>query len=227
MEIREGLSQPALECIVSRMRLVYCGRISRLRPSALMAMLHTQFNGECLPWVREVGKDAELLRGHLPADFPSFADGPTAWLTLMKDEQQWRSLVMRISFFDSACDSTVATSAEGARNHPCHCGAAFVSQRALASHQRAKHHVTLQIQDLLPSAVCPCCHKNFRERVRLLAHVSNYRRPACRTWILQHCQPLDSVQAAKLREVDRMHRRLAQRSGHSHHLATTPVISAG
>ena len=146
-----------------------------------------------------------------------------AWVSLMQNQGGWSALVDRIFFFASVCDAVAGAPTERARAFECHCGSAFATRRALESHQRAKHGARLAIQDHLASARCPSCGKNFHERVRLIAHVSDRRRTACRDWLLEHVPRLPEARAAALRLKNRELRRAAQQQGHSHHLATLPA----
>ena len=221
-QIREKLQHPAIECILAKMRLAYCARLLRVCPAALLAVLHARPGGKSLRWMKQLKNDTELLRPLLPEGFPTLDADPQAWRDLMLREQEWCGLVSRICFYASCCDAEAAPPGEHARAFECNCGQAFPTQRALESHQRAKHGTRLEIQDYLPSATCPCCGKNFHERVRLIAHVSDRRRPKCRDWILVHVPRLSQAKARELRLKDRELRRAAQQSGHSHHLASRP-----
>lgn len=221
-----ALGQPALECIISRMRLLYCARLVRVRPAALIALLHARPRGQKLLWIRQLERDSELLRPFLPCDFPQLECDPEAWSTIMVENDAWKALVARVHFTASVCDCERAPPEERARAYECHCGQAFASARALESHQRAKHGTRLLIQDYLPSPTCPACNVNFHVRVGLIAHVSDRRRPRCRDWIMANCTPLPAARATALRLEDRMYRREAQRAGHSHHLAGKPPVAA-
>jgi hypothetical protein len=225
-EIREKLDQPAIECIIAKMRLAYCGRLERVRPQALLALLHARPNGRRLKWVDQLECDTELLRQHLPPGFPTLSDGPSEWSCLMKDSS-WAALISKIHFVASICDHTAAKSTPShLQHHVCECGSAFASSRGLESHRRAKHGVTLAIQDRLPTSICPACFKDFRERTRLLNHVSNRKQTRCHDWIVQHCRKLAPAITAALREEVRISRRLAQRSGFTQPKANLPILRA-
>eukprot|EP00959_Pyramimonas_sp_CCMP1952_P423052 8861964-Pyramimonas_sp.AAC.1 len=58
----------------------------------------------------------------------------------------------------------------------------------------------------LPDSKCPACGTDFAQRLRLIAHVSDSRRPKCRDWILSRCPRLPDSEVAKLDEVDREQR---------------------
>ena len=151
-EIREQLQQPALECIISRMRLVYLGRVARHQPKALCALLHARPGGHMLPWVRLAASDTELLRPFLPRVFSDFLAEPDDWNCLMQDKPAWHALVSRVHFVASVCDRSshggTSQQSEVPRAHECECGAAFATLKALESHRRAKHGTRLQIQDI-------------------------------------------------------------------------------
>ena len=56
----------------------------------------------------------------------------------------------------------------------------FKSLKALQSHQRVKHGIRSPMRFFASgSGVCPACHTNFRQRLRLLAHLCDSRRPIC------------------------------------------------
>ena len=106
-QLRELLDQPAIECLIARMRLLYCARLERVRPSALMAILPARPKGRCLPWVRQLASGTDLLRDQLPPDFPSLLEDPEAWRTLMPDDHGWKSLIYRVHFIESVCDIVI------------------------------------------------------------------------------------------------------------------------
>lgn len=222
-QIREACGQPALECIISWMRLAYCARLVRVHPAALMSLLHARPGGKNMRWVEQLAHDTELLRHFLPVAFPSLREGPDEWATLMRSEVEWKTLIGHIHFYASVCDAQKGGDEELPRAFECVCGKAFHSSRALESHRRAQHGVRLEIQDYLSTAVCPACGANFHERLRLVSHVSDRRRPKCRDWIVENCNMLPPARARALRVKDRELRRAAQQAGHSHHLAKVPM----
>ena len=106
------------------------------------------------------------------------------------------------------------------------CNPSFASSKALCPHRRARHGHRLAIKDFLHSATCPCCKLDFRQRLRLIAHVSDSRRPKCRDCILQNCTPLPEATICMLGKQDTILRREAQRSGRAHHIAVLPAKRA-
>ena len=125
---------------------------------------------------------------------PKMADDPQQWQDIMTDEVAWKTLVNRMHYTESSCDRVAPSMPAGrALLFTCDtCKASFASSKALCSHRRTKHGHRLAIKDFLATAVCPCCKCDYRQRLRLIAHVSESRRPNCRDWILQHCTPLDT-----------------------------------
>jgi hypothetical protein len=226
-QIRECLLQPAIECIIAKMRLLYCARLEQVRPKALVAILHARPKERCLKWVAQLATDTELLRPFLPGDFPNLADGPAAWSCLMRNTASWHALVDKIHFVASVCDHTAAVKQPShLQHHVCECGAAFSSVRGLDSHKRAKHGITLEVQDRLPTSTCPSCLKDYRERSRLLNHVSNRKQTRCHDWVMKHCAKLAPATAAKLRDEVRVARRTAQQNGQTQPKAILPILRA-
>ena len=61
IQIRALLKAPSVDCIVSRMRLDYLGRVARSGHRVLLGMLHLRAGKKRLPWVTEVAKDCDRL----------------------------------------------------------------------------------------------------------------------------------------------------------------------
>ena len=239
LQVRQLLNQPSIDCWIARARLAYCGRLIRSRPKALLALLFTSSNDvgvknhspqkKVLPWITQLLADSEMLRMNvMPSDFPKMADDPQQWQDIMTDEVAWKTLVDRMHYTESSCDRVAPSMPEGrALLFTCDaCKASFASSKALCSHRRTKHGHRLAIKDFLATAVCPCCKCDYRQRLRLIAHVSDRRRPNCRDWILQHCTPLPEATIKKLDKEDTTLRREAQRKGRSHHIAVLPALRA-
>ena len=226
-EVREALRQPSIECLIARLRLKYCARLVRTRPQALIAILHARPKGNKLRWIHALETDAGFLRPHLPPDLPALADDPMAWAHLMLDEDAWKALVDRIFFTDSVCDQSPALRpTPRVEAYVCECGEAFSSSRGLQSHQRAKHGKRNEVRFFVSGSTCPCCGTDFVSRLRLLSHLSDTRRPKCRTFVLDHCPRLSASTVQQLDLVDRDLRRDAQQAGRSHHIATAPARRA-
>ena len=229
VKVRTLAKKPSLDCLIARMRLAYAGRLARLRPRALLGLLHTIKGDRRLPWVEALARDAEKLRelGLTPPGFPHFFEAPCDWHRIMLDEKRWRELVDRLFFLDSACDRVRTEHATSTLTFQClSCTACFATKRALASHSRAKHHSRAVIRSFVRSSVCPCCKTDFREKIRCLAHLSDIRRAKCHEWIIMNCMPMNSTELASLDLELREQRRAAQRSGKSHHIACGPAKRA-
>eukprot|EP00959_Pyramimonas_sp_CCMP1952_P016474 349419-Pyramimonas_sp.AAC.1 len=76
-ELRERMSMPSIDCVLSVARWRYVGRVVRNRPLTLISLLHFRKGEQCLPWVRALQHDAAFLqaRGFF-ADLPSFDTHP-------------------------------------------------------------------------------------------------------------------------------------------------------
>ena len=97
----------------------------------------------------------------------------------------------------------------------------FATQRALESHQRAKHK---QLNDLRfyvnADGKCLVCKTKFHSRIRYLAHLSDRRRTVCSDQIREGTfRKIAATKVAQLDLDDRVARREAQRAGHSHPIA--------
>ena len=129
-------------------------------------------------------------------------------------------------FIESSCDLIAPSMPEGrVLLFTCgSCSDSFAMSKALCSHRRTKHGNRITIKDFPASATCPCCKCDYRQRLRLIAHVSDGRRPKCRDWILQHCAPLTEANIMRLDKEDTKLRREGQRKGRSHHIAVLPAL---
>ena len=125
----------------------------------------------------------------------------------------------------SSRTSSSASPAGRTLGHACSvCHARFPTERALASHCRAKHGHQLGIKQYIDgSGVCPSCGTQFRTRLRCIAHLSDRRRPRCANWVLANCRPLASDVLSRLDEKDREALREAWSQGHTHALARGPA----
>ena len=210
------------------MRLSYLGRIVRLRPRALVGVLHLRKGPKRVPWINEVAKDCGRLKLHgaLPASFPEFLSEPAAWHALIADERVWKNIVDELFFIESVTDRQVDSYCRQGRTltHNCtRCTRAFASQKALESHCRTKHGDRLDIRRYIRTSVCPACGTDYRERLRCIAHLSDRRRPVCAGWVKHHVVPMAESQVKQLDEVDKVQRRAAWQAGHSTHIAKLPA----
>ena len=104
-----------------------------------------------------------------------------------------------------------------ARNFACHiCGECFATGKALASHMRTKHFCR-QIIRLYCGAdlKCQSCHSGYANRQRLLAHLTDSRRPNCRDWVLQFGRRINQGDCDRLDEIDRRMMAAARTQGHT------------
>ena len=104
---------------------------------------------------------------------------------------------------------------------------ARAGSKALECHERVRHRVRLGIKAYLHTAQCPCCGVDLRERARLLAHLSDRRRPWCARWVRRHVPPMSRSALAKLDEELRVARLEGRRAGCSHPRAVRPALLRG
>ena len=230
LQVRAMLKAPSIDCIVSRMRLAYLGRIVRGRPRGLFGLLHLRAGAERLPWVLEVGTDCHRLReyGALPLAFPDLLCEPSAWCSLMQNAGHWAGIIDNLYFVESVTDRNAGASGGPMPNRAlafacARCDRSFASQKALESHCRARHGDRLDIRRYIRTAVCPACGTDFRDRRRCIGHLSDRRRPACADLVRCQVAPMPDPEVKRLNEIDKTLRRDAWRKGRSTHIATQPA----
>ena len=182
--------------------------------------------------MRDLARVRELVRECSALPHPD-AD-PEAWTAfVLEDASRWRRVVGMTYFTDSVCDrDPVADAPVPERPFGCdRCPAAFGTEKELAQHRRRKHDVRCPQRFFAPaSATCPVCGTLFQQRLRLLSHLCDKRRPKCWQAILAapdvH-KPLAAQTVKELDMQDRLLRRAAQRAGHSHHLARGVAVRPG
>ena len=228
--VRVQLNAPSFDCLIMIARLRYMGRLARLHPSALVAILHVHPESKRLPWIRLIASDCEqLLRLGYVENTGTLFEDPSRWLEIMTSENTWGRIVDKVFFIDSCLDRVTTTTssdqdASRALTWCCNtCSSRFASSRALESHQRAKHGQRLAIKMFIGSSCCPSCKTNFGSRLRCIAHLSDRRRPKCADWVLKNCTALSNKKQEQLDEIDRAARRQAQQNGRSHAIASTPA----
>ena len=102
----------------------------------------------------------------------------------------------------------------------------FHTQKALQQHARVVHKQRCVMNFYVSGSKCPCCRREFADRLRVIAHLSDPRNRAkvvkatCRDKVLAGDVPrlADDV-VAKLDEEARIQRAKARRAGH-----TRPVV---
>ena len=233
-EVRTRLQQPSIDCILIRKRLRYVARIVEAKPQSLVAFLRVARADRALPWVEQMYADfAALHRSgyEVAASLPPLG-APELWPAwIAQHSNEWIRLVDGMTFPQSVLDKVVA---EGTPSHalPCPlcvgpCVRAFETPKALAQHLRIAHAVRSPMRVFATAdGICPACGVKLCTRLRLLAHLSDSRRPRCREWILQHGTPIAPEEVHALDEHDRLERRAAQRAGHTHAIATQPAMRA-
>jgi hypothetical protein len=162
---------------------------------------------------------------------------PGQWGDFMLSADKWHSCVSQLFYIRSCHDSTWAVD-EPAPTSVFRCelcvppipdGAktCFATSKALESHQRAKHGVRNCIRMYIGAvSKCPACETVFGNRLSLLGHLSDKRRPKCRESVLATCPCLPNELVQKLDRLDAEQRKCAQRSGRSHSIVTRPAVNA-
>ena len=234
LEIRRRLG---IEGLLVRRRLCYLGRVLRTGHGALLAMLSIVVKDDRLPWVKLIVRDMRLLYDNV-ADvrrrLPAPCADPFAWAGFVKDQPVlWHDIVMQLYFIESSLDSVPSGSAPMAMvcQHVCETcpnRPAFASAKALHQHCRKMHgYRDPTAKYINGSGVCPACKTNFKTRLRVLAHVSDVRRPKCRDVILSGAFPeMSCADLSKLALADREARKQARRDGHTHPLAVGSATTA-
>jgi len=241
-EVRSNLVKPSIDCLLMRKRLLYAARIQKCKSQSLSALLSQKNKTKSCAWTVLINQDLEYVYCNLSdcvcdaagiVQIGSPHSAPLVWEKLILGPK-WREIVAQVFFINSILDER-----SSGEEHPLHfvceiCREkspetkhAFASKRALESHSRGKHghrnNIRLYIDD---SNKCPSCSSIYGSRLSLLAHLSDARRPMCREYVLQHCEPLSASFVAKLDEADNEMRKAARKSGRSHHISVQPTINA-
>jgi hypothetical protein len=236
LDVRRQLGAPSIDFLLLRRRMGYYCRLAAGRPTLLWALLQSRPRGHPLPYVVQVHDDlatAYRISSDLRHEMPEPSIAPTAWLELMSQHpRRVCSAIDLCAFVSSALDSIAHDLPSGLAQFACEtCPAprpGFSSAKALASHMRARHGVRSPIKRYVDdSAACPACGASFCTRIRVIAHLSDARRASCRREILvddTHLLPLALFQ--KLEARDRVLRREALQSGHTHPIAAGSARTA-
>ena len=147
---------------------------------------------------------------------------------MMHEKKELANCVSQISYQDSVLDEGVSninsTSCDLMSQHVCKMcipNCAFPTEKALNSHARSKHDVVSLIPKYIDgSGLCPACKSVFCSRIRVIAHLSDTRRPRCRDRVLAGEFPAiaDDV-FVQLQSSDRETRKSALHEGHTHPIA--------
>ena len=228
LEVRAHLQQPSIDCLISRARIRYAGRVARNSLRAVLALLHSKGDGEPLAWTALFLGDLRALLSRGVKGTSGLADPLNAaddWNALMHVKGAWNQIATDLMYLESSCDRnshTDPTSVVRLFNcDECQCG--FPTSRALQSHRRARHGRTSLVNNFPRTVVCPACGTDFVQRIRCLKHVSDPRRPKCKTWIVANCTAMSPVASKARDRVDRAERTQAYRCGHSQPLARLPA----
>ena len=149
---------------------------------------------------------------------------------MKENAEEWDRIVPEVHFLHSACDKHLAEN-DSDLVHAFRCDlcvdCTFASERALKAHKRAKHQVRTEIRFFADEdGQCQCCRTAFSSRLRLVAHLSDARRPSCREWMFVHGSKLDETRVAELDELDKAARNTARAGGLTQPLSRGPAYSA-
>jgi hypothetical protein len=235
VDVRHMVAQPSIDSLVLQRRLAYYPRLAMRQPAALVALLQTACAADRLPWIKQAIDDLDYVyRNVRRLSLPPPLIEPHMWVDfMMQEEGEWKRVVECCTFVHSILDASGdAGRADAYRAHVClMCDApqpAFASLKALASHQRSKHGIRNPMRAFANvDGRCPICCTGFRTRLRLLAHLSDTRRPKCRDAALAGAvQPLPAKRILELDALDKVARREAHRQGYSHPIAVGTARTA-
>lgn len=149
---------------------------------------------------------------------------------MVENPSEWNEAVRTIHFADSTCDREAAQDAVAVDQFPCtECTQRFSTRKGLLSHLRAAHSInTVMRYSAGADRKCQCCQTVYSLRTRLIAHLTDYRRPKCHDWVLQHGSRLSESVVQPLDAADRELRSVQRRAGRTNVLSTGPaVLTAG
>eukprot|EP00973_Karenia_brevis_P048075 6671825-Karenia_brevis.AAC.1 len=152
-----------------------------------------------------------------------------AWVNAILD-RSWREVVQCVFFVSSTMDKKATSDVSPLQRFMCTLCShrpCFPSSRALQSHQRSKHGQRNPVRAFVFNSICPVCGTDFRARLRCVAHLSDVRRPQCRTELLSGSFPaVPRDRLCVLDAEDNKLRKAARRQGRSHHIAAIPAMTA-
>ena len=221
---------------------------------AMLAQKCDKCPDKVLPWVKLLRRDLHIMYSsqacyevlsacnnniHIPhPNHCTCEEHPCAcsatWRRLLV-HASWKDAVNALFFIESRHDAIAPVSNPTLDIHVCSICAplgetskhAFDTAHALASHCRAKHK-TKNIMRMYVGdcSTCTCCKTVFGNRLSLIGHLSDSRRPKCRDFVLTHSNTIDPSLCTELDLKDARLRLLAQRDGYSHSLVQIPAKRA-
>ena len=223
--------QPSVDCLGQNAPLGFGVRIIRNTPDVILALLALRPKGKRLPWTELILEDFRSLQlrvlqySNLLLPDPNTA--PDAWLTFILDwPSAWSEYVGRLFFVESCTDAKCKTTIVTNHFECMTCNEFFFSEKALASHSRAKHNTRCVARNYVGADFrCVVCSATFGSRTRAIAHLTDKRRTK---WADRLCEfeQLPSELVTKLDEADREERRLARVQGHSQPIAKGSSVDA-
>lgn len=233
LSLRERLKVVSIDCLLLRSRMRYLGRLMRVAPRALIAILQLRPGSHPLKWVQLICEDMLIMkqRVSLCSHLPDPGVDPNAWSDFVAgDPHRWSLAISCVAFCSSQLDSTACLDLPATRTVTCTvCGMLCADSKAMQQHRRIKHNVRSPRRYYVEAhGRCGACGTCFLSRLRLLAHLSDPRRPKCWKFICDYpdqTSPLSEERVTELDEADRPARREAQRQGMSHVKAIGPAVT--
>ena len=189
--------------------------------------------GSVDPWVTQAVCDLKLLHqkvavcSRLPQPNSALEGG---WFDLISSPM-WTTYVRSLHFTGSVLDR-VDLSPEVSPDFVCIvCGEGFASHKSMAAHVRTKHrgHESARVPQrfyAFEGGECRICGTNFNSRFRLLRHLCDSRRTRCWDALrASSIEPIAEAEVSRLDDTDKVARREAKKSGHSHPIAKGAAIA--
>jgi hypothetical protein len=232
LAIRSKLRRPSVDCIAMQKRLLYLPRLVQAGGKSLLALLAVGSPTKPVKWVTTLLSDLRFLKAHSweYGNMPEPGVDPDVWRSaIIGDCEQWQCEVRGLIFIDSVADTKTEIPLH-VRTFGCDlCPGTnklwFPSVRALATHKRTAHG---QLSDIKRYAggdgVCLACGTSFSTRLRLVAHVSDRRRPKCRDELLENHQPPPLDEVARLDALDWAYQKETRKRGHTQPLSSRQAM---
>ena len=111
---------------------------------------------------------------------------------------------------------------------PCDaCGESFASQKSLLLHQQSVHGRRSQMRLFADAdGICPVCGVHLHTRLRLLKHLSDKRRPKCRSLVAYMVPPLPLDRVELLDREDRLARAASRGVGLNYVASSSQALRA-